>query len=328
MPDIVILTEQDLRACVKIDQDAIRVAEDAFRALAGGAVIMPPIMTIEIPGLHAEMDMKTAYIPGYDGFALKVASSFQGNAAQGLPNLSGLMMLFSAETGLLEAMLLDNGYLTAVRTAAAGAVAAKYLAPRTVETAGVLGTGEQARLQIEAARLARPFSRVLVWGRDAAKAEACAADIAAATGVEAAALLDPAEVVRESQLLVTTTPTRAPILKHDWLHPGLHITAMGSDMEGKQEIEPQALAAADLYVVDRLSQCALLGELRGARDAGLLADDPPELGAVVSGGVPGRRAPEDITIADLTGTGAQDTTIATLALQVAKAAGLGTSIQS
>lgn len=327
MRDILILTERDLRACVKIDQAAIGVAEDAFRALSTGAVIMPPIMTVEVPDTHAEMDMKTAYIPGYDGFALKVASSFQGNAALGLPNLSGLMMLFSARTGLLEAMLLDNGYLTAVRTAAAGAVATKYLAPETVETAGVLGTGEQARLQIEAARLSRPFSQVLVWGRDAAKAEACAADITASTGVDAVALLDPAEVVQRSQLVVTTTPARAPILKCEWLHPGLHITAMGSDMEGKQEIEPAALAAADLYVVDRLSQCALLGELRGARDMGLLSDDPPELGAMVGGEVPGRRGPEDVTIADLTGTGAQDTTVATLALKVAKAAGLGTTIR-
>jgi ornithine cyclodeaminase len=159
MRDILILDEHDLRACVKIDRDAIRVAEDAFRALSTGSVIM----TIEVPDIHAEMDMKTAYIPGYDGFALKVASSFLGNAALGLPTLSGLMMLFSAQTGLLQAMLLDNGYLTAVRTAAAGAVAAKYMAPEIVETAGVLGTGEQARLQIEAARLVRNFSRVLVW---------------------------------------------------------------------------------------------------------------------------------------------------------------------
>jgi ectoine utilization protein EutC len=328
MRDILILNEKDLRTCVKIDKESIRVAEDAFRALASGAVIMPPIMSVVVPDLHAEMDMKTAYIPGYDGFALKVASSFQGNAGLGLPNLSGLMMLFSAKTGLLEAMLLDNGYLTAVRTAAAGAVAAKYMAPAVVETAGVLGTGEQARLQIEAANLVRPFSRVLVWGRDLAKAEVCAAEIAATTGVETRACEDAAEVVRESQLVVTTTASHTPILSRDWLHPGLHITAMGSDFEGKGEIEPMALAAADFYVVDRLSQCALLGELRGARDAGLMREDPPELGQVVDGTILGRNAENDITIADLTGTGAQDTTIATHALKVALAAGLGSVIQS
>jgi ectoine utilization protein EutC len=324
MRDVLILTEADLRACVAINQDAVAVAEDAFRALSGGHVVMPPIMSIEIPGLHAEMDMKTAYIPGYDGFALKVASSFQGNAALGLPTLGGLMLLFSAETGLLRAMLLDNGYLTAVRTAAAaaGAVAAKYLAPEQIETVGVLGTGEQARLQVEAARLVRPFSRVLIWGRDTAKAETCAADLAA-DGFQAGAA-DAETVVRESQLLITATAARAPIVKRDWLHPGLHITAMGSDFDAKQELDPGILADADLYVADRVAQCAVRGELRGAREVGLMAEDPRELGDLIAGGVPGRRGAGDITVADLTGTGAQDTTIATLALKTAMAAGLGT----
>jgi ornithine cyclodeaminase len=326
MRDILILTEQDLRACVKIDADAIRVAEDAFRALSSGTVIMPPIMSVEVPDIHAEMDMKTAYIPGYAGFALKVASSFGNNAALGLPNLSGLMMLFSAETGLLQAMLLDNGYLTAVRTAAAGAVAAKYMAPENVETVGVLGTGEQARLQVEAALLVRSFSRVLIWGRDMAKAEECATQLKD-LGIDASAESSAEAVVRESQLVITATAARKPIVKRDWLHPGLHITAMGSDFSGKQELEPEALAAADLYVTDRLAQCATLGELRGAREVGLMTEDPPELGDIVKRAHSGGRSPTDITIADLTGTGAQDTTVATLALDVARAAGLGSVIK-
>lgn len=326
MRDILILTEQDLRACVKIDGDAVRVAEDAFRALSSGTVIMPPIMSVEVPDIHAEMDMKTAYIPGYAGFALKVASSFGNNAALGLPNLSGLMMLFSAETGLLQAMLLDNGYLTAVRTAAAGAVAARHMAPQGIETVGVLGTGEQARLQVEAALLVRSFRKVRIWGRDMAKAEDCASQLSA-LGLDARAESRAEKVVRESQLVITATAARSPIVKRDWLHPGLHITAMGSDFSGKQELEPEVLNAADLYVADRLSQCAVLGELRGAREIGLMTEDPPELGDVVGSSVSGRRSPTDITIADLTGTGAQDTTVATLALEVARAAGLGSVIR-
>jgi len=326
MRDILILTEQDLRSCVKIDADAIRVAEDAFRALSGGSVIMPPIMSVEIPEIHAEMDMKTAYIPGYAGFALKVASSFGNNAALGLPNLSGLMMLFSAETGLLQAMLLDNGYLTAVRTAAAGAVAAKHMAPEHIETVGVLGTGEQARLQVEAALLVRSFRRVRIWGRDITKAEDCASQLRV-LGLDARAESRAETVVRQSQLVITATAARAPVIERTWPHPGLHITAMGSDFEGKQELEPEILDEADLYVVDRSSQCAILGELRAARIAGLMAEDPPELGDVVDGRVQGRRAASDITIADLTGTGAQDTTVATLALEVARASGMGSVIR-
>jgi len=329
MVDILILTEPELRKAVHLDPASVDVVEEAFRMLAGGRVIMPPILSMEIAEAHGEVDVKTAYIPGFDGFAIKVSPGFFDNPKLGLPSLNGLMIVFSARTGLVEALLLDNGYLTDVRTAAAGAVAARHLAPDTVTTAGVFGTGVQARLQIAAAHLVRPFSRVLVWGRDMARATACAADIASELGIEAAAEADPERVVAESQLVVTTTPAREPVLRAAWLHPGLHVTAMGSDQAGKNEIEPAAIAAADLYVADRVSQCEKLGELRAAREAGHLeGTTPPELGAVIAGTTPGRRAPSDITICDLTGTGAQDTAIATYALGVVRAAGAGTIIKA
>jgi len=246
MRDIFVLTEADLRGCVGLDLATVKVVEDAFRALASGKVIMPPILSMEIPDAHGEVDVKTAYIPGFDGFAIKVSPGFFDNPKLGLPSLNGLMILFSARTGLVDALLLDNGYLTDIRTAAAGAVAARHLAPREVETAGVFGTGVQARLQMQTAHLVRPFRRVLVWGRDPARAAACAADIAAATGVEATAMEDPAQVVMECQLVIKTTPAREAILRAEWLHPGLHITAMVSDQAGKNEIDPRALVAADL----------------------------------------------------------------------------------
>lgn len=329
MRDIFVLTERDLRACVQIDRAAIDVVEQAFRSLAGGKVVMPPILSMEIPDAHGEVDVKTAYIPGFDGFAIKVSPGFFDNPKIGLPSLNGLMILFSAKTGLVDALLLDNGYLTDVRTAAAGAVAARHLAPREVRVAGVMGTGVQARLQIQAAHLVRSFSKVLVWGRDSGKATACARDIAAAIGVEAAAVDDPAALVRDSQLVVTTTPAREPILKATWLHPGLHITAMGSDQAGKNEIAPAAIAAADRFVCDRVSQSAKLGELRSARETGhLVGVDPPELGEVIASAKPGRGSDEEITICDLTGTGAQDTAIATHALAAARRAASGTIIQA
>jgi ectoine utilization protein EutC len=329
MRDIFVLTERDLRASVHLDRAAVDVVEQAFRALASGKVIMPPILSMDIPEAHGEVDVKTAYIPGFDGFAIKVSPGFFDNPKIGLPSLNGLMILFSAKTGLVDALLLDNGYLTDVRTAAAGAVAARHLAPREVQVAGVLGTGVQARLQIRAAHLVRPFSKVLVWGRDAAKAKACASDIAKAIDVEAIATDDPSALVRDSQLVITTTPAREPVLKAAWLHPGLHITAMGSDQAGKNEIEPVAIAAADLFVCDRVSQSAKVGELRSVHEAGhLVGIDPPELGQVIAETRPGRRSDKDVTICDLTGTGAQDTAIATYALSVARKAGSGTIIQA
>jgi ornithine cyclodeaminase len=325
--DIKILTEADLRGCVQLDIAAVDVVEKAFSALASGTVVMPPILSMAIPHANGEVDVKTAYIPGFDGFAIKVSPGFFDNPKLGLPSLNGLMILFSAKTGLVEALLLDNGYLTDVRTAAAGAVAARHLAPSKVTTAGVIGTGVQARLQLQAAHLVRPFEQALVWGRDTAKAEQCASDLATQLGIPVRVESDAARLVAESQLVVTTTPAEEPVLRADWLHPGLHITAMGSDQAGKNEIEPEALIAADLYVADRVSQTELLGELRGAQAAGLwTGGTPPELGAIISGAAAGRTDDNQVTICDLTGTGAQDTAIATFAVAAASKAGIGITI--
>lgn len=309
--DIQIVTEAELRQVVHLDLTTVNVVEAALAALADGGVVMPPILSMELHDANGEVDVKTAYIPGFDGFAIKVSPGFFDNPKIGLPSLNGLMILFSAKTGLVEALFLDNGYLTDIRTAAAGAVAARHLAPEHVETAGVIGTGVQARLQMQAAHLVRPFARVLVHGRDMAKARACAVDLAKSLGVKAEAIADPAALVRESQLVVTTTPARTPVVKAEWLRPGLHITAMGSDQSGKNEIEPSALIAADAYVCDRVSQCEVSGELEAVLAAGLWTRGrPAELGEVITGRKPGRLSPSDITIADLTGTGAQDTAIA------------------
>jgi ectoine utilization protein EutC len=309
--DIRIVTEAELRRVVGLDLDTVDVIERAFAALASGKVVMPPILSMDLHEANGEVDVKTAYIPGFDGFAIKVSPGFFDNPKLGLPSLNGLMILFSAKTGLVEAVFLDNGYLTDIRTAAAGAVAARHLAPASVSTAGVIGTGVQARMQAQAAHLVRPFDRVLVWGRDLAKAAICAHDIGETLGIRAEPVTDAADLVAESQLVITTTPAREPILRAEWLHPGLHITAMGSDQAGKCEIDPAALAAADLYVCDRASQAEVSGELEAALAAGLwAAGTPPELGAVVVGARPGRTSDDQVTICDLTGTGAQDTAIA------------------
>ena len=329
MRDIFVLTEADLRKFISLNLDIVDVVERAFLALASGKVVMPPILSMDLPDAHGEVDVKTAYIPGFDGFAIKVSPGFFNNPKIGLPSLNGLMILFSAKTGLVDALLLDNGYLTDIRTAAAGAVAARHLAPARVETAGVLGTGVQARLQIVAAHLVRPFSKVLVWGRNADNAAACARDIAANLSIEVVAVADPAEVVRKSQLVITTTPAREPVLKADWLHPGLHITAMGADQGGKNEIDPAAILAADLFACDRVSQSETVGELQTARKAGFPADRvPPELGEIIAKSKPGRSSDAQVTICDLTGTGAQDTAIATYALLAAKKADIGTIIKA
>lgn len=328
MPDVMILTEEQLREHVKLDRATVDVIEGAFRALATGRVVMPPILSMKIADHNGEVDVKTAYIPGFDGFAIKVSPGFFDNPKRGLPSLNGLMILFDAKTGLVQALLMDNGYLTDLRTAAAGAVAARHLAPSRVETLGVIGTGVQARLQARAAHLERRFGRALVWGRDKAKAARCAEDIGRALGVDAVAVSSPEDAVHDAQLVITTTPAEEPVFMADWLHPNLHVTAMGSDAPYKNEIEPEVLRRADLFVVDRVSQSRKQGELRAAIEAKVVdvADEPPELGAVIVGAVTGRRTDDEVTVCDLTGTGAQDTAIATHARMVAARAGLGSTI--
>jgi ornithine cyclodeaminase len=327
MDDILVLTEGDLRSAVQLDIDAVDVVESAFAALAGEGVVMPPVLSMDFKEAHGEVDVKTAFIPGFDSFAIKVSPGFFDNPKIGLPSLNGLMVVLSARTGLVEAVLLDNGYLTNVRTASAGAVAARHLAQKDVDTAGVIGAGIQARLQLQAAHLVRPFKTALIWSPDSALNAECASWVENATGAKVAVATSAEEVVRKSQLVITTTPAREPVLMADWLHPGLHITCMGSDQAGKNEIDPQALAAADLYVCDRVAQCEALGELRSAREAGLLTDvTPPELGQIVTSAAPGRKSSRDITICDLTGTGAQDTAIANFALSRLRAMDIGTRI--
>jgi len=325
MATIKILTETELREVIGFDADTIDCIEDAFRSLATKAVVMPPILHLEIADANGEIDVKTAYVPGLDSLAMKMSPGFFNNPKLGLPSLNGLMVVFSARTGLVEALLLDNGYLTDIRTAAAGGVAAKWLARTNATRAGILGTGLQARLQLEALTLVRPIAEAMVWGRDASKAEALAGEMSGKLSIPVTASADIAAVAAASDILVSTTPSQEPLILKDHLHPGLHITAMGSDAAYKTEIAPDVLPAVDLYVPDRLAQCALLGELQYAIAAGTVAEDAAynELGEIIAGKALGRPDDVAVTLCDLTGTGVQDTAIATLAKARAEASGAG-----
>lgn len=316
-PPVTILTETDLRALVPLDRDAVACIRDAFVALATQPVAMPQVLRLDIPEHRGEVDVKTAYIPGLSHFAIKISPGFFGNPALGLPSTNGMMVVLSAKTGLVQALLLDNGYLTDIRTAAAGAVAADALARPDADCAAILGAGMQARLQLQALTLVRPLRRATVWARDPAKAQVFAAEMTQALSIPVRAVGTVDEAVQDAGIVVTTTPSQTPILHR--ARPGSHITAMGSDAEHKNEIAPGLIAQAH-YVADRLSQARKLGELAHSE---LRQKDFPELGQVIAGLAPGRSSRDQITLADLTGTGIQDTAIATLALTRALDAGAG-----
>lgn len=211
MSEVLLLNQREIRECVTLDTDSIDVVENAFASLARGKVVMPSILRLDISEHNGEVDVKTAYLPDLENFAIKVSPGFFNNPGLGLPSLNGMMMLLSGRTGLLQALLLDNGYLTAVRTAAAGAVAARWLARQDSEEVALLGAGEQAELQLKALLLVRDIKRVRVWARSSAKAQQLALQLSSLYGLEATAAESVDEAMSSADIAVTCTPSNQQI---------------------------------------------------------------------------------------------------------------------
>src|SRR5262245_10817880 len=311
---IPIVEESALRAAVSPER-AVSAMREAFAADGLGRTRVPAVINLDVPSAHGEFHVKTAYIEGVPHVAVKVASGFYDNPAKGLPSGSGLMALFDATTGLPTALLLDNGFLTDIRTAAAGALAADLLARQSIQTVGVVGSGVQARQQVRCLATVRRFHRIVAWSPNRSNLERYCSDMTA-EGFDAVAAQSAEDVCRSADVLITATPSRKALVSAEWLKDGVHVTALGSDSPGKQELAIECLDSADLVVVDRFAQCAAFGELKHALDAGVLTrnDVHGELGAVAAGRKPGRTTDREITIADLTGVGFQDTAIASAAL--------------
>jgi ectoine utilization protein EutC len=310
MSTIRIVPEADIRRLAALDLGALNSVERAFQSYANGQAVVPVPLGMIVPGTGDEVHVKTALLPDAEVIAIKVATGFYGNQWLGLTNSNGIVLLLSRQTGEPLALLQDNGYLTDLRTALAGAIAAKYLAPKKIETVAILGTGAQARYQLRALQLVRGFTRAFVWGRDPAHADRYAHEMSAELGIAVDRAETPAAAVRDAQIVVTTTASRSPLLHASDLHPGMHITCMGSDGEGKQELAPDVLTRADRIVCDSRSQCERLGELQHAANMAAITPKLTELGAIIAGTAPGRAHDDEVTVCDLTGVGVQDTAIA------------------
>jgi ectoine utilization protein EutC len=326
--EVLLVKEEEIRRSVSIEE-AIEAVEAGFTRLAAGEVNLPPVLSLDLPEIKGEVHVKGAYISGAASLAIKVATGFYDNPSLGLPSGSGLMMVFSARTGFLQALLFDNAYLTDIRTGAAGAVAAKYLSRDKVSVVGVVGTGAQGRYQIMALAKVRSFDKLIAYDLDQARLARYVEEMPRVIGVDCLAAPDAETVVRQSDILVTSTPSTKPFVRAQWLHAGLHITAMGSDAPYKQELESQVLARADLLVCDHKGQCSERGELHHALEDGSIdeAREIVELGDVTSGRHSGRTDESQITVCDLTGVGVQDAAIATLAYEKALQEGLGSRLE-
>ena len=302
MGSVRILRRDDVEAALPMGV-CIDAVEAAFVAYSAGDAELPAVIHLDVPEARGEIHVKAGHLHGAPAYAVKIASGF---SAAEPPSIDGLVLVFDAATGTPLAFLLDGGFVTDQRTGAAGGAAARCLSPANVTSVAVIGTGIQSRKQVEALRVARPgFSDIRVWGRSAERAALAAADVGGvvATSVE--------EAVRGADVIITCTASREPLVAAEWVAPGAHITAVGSDGAGKQELDPELLRRADLLVTDSTDQCARLGELQHAPDQ---VERAVELGRVIAGLASGRTDPGQLTVCDLTGVGVQDVAAAAAVL--------------
>ncbi len=297
------------------DINLVDAMEDAFVSYSQGLADVPPVGELLFPENRGELHIKYGAIKGHENFVIKVATGFYNNPQRGLSPFGGCMMVLSQTTGAVEAVLLEGGILTNHRTAAAGAVAAKHLAPSDIQSIGIIGAGVQARLQAEYLRKVTDCRSVCLWARDPESAGDAAAAISD-FGYEVSLADDVQHLCKSCQLIVTTTPASQPLIKSGMVQPGTHITAMGSDTPVKCELDPGLLGKADLVVADSIAQCRVSGEIHHALENGTTSEPAiVELGQIITGEQQGRTSKEQITIADLTGVAVQDIAIATAVLE-------------
>ena len=284
----------------------IDVIQEGFVAYSNGRVVVPPVGEMLFENPPGEAHIKYGYVVEDDAYVIKIASGFSENKDLGISPNSGLMLMFSQKTGRIETILLDEGCLTDVRTAAAGAVAARHLAPSAVHCIGILGAGHQGRMQLEYLKPVVPCTDVMVWGLNREELDAYTQEMAP-KGYNIQTTFRAADVAETCNLIVTATPSKKALLMANEIKPGTHITAMGSDTPHKCELDPAILQKADIIVAESIEQSLSRGEIFQARQAGTLVENRVvELGNIINGTAPGRTSNDQISVADLTGVAIQD----------------------
>lgn len=290
--------------------DAVPWIEKGFIDYSEGKVVVPPVGELIFKDPPGDVHIKYGYIIGDKHYVIKIASGFYASGPESPSRQSGLMLVFKQKTGELEAILLDEGLLTNVRTAAAGAVVAKSMAPKKIRRIGIVGAGIQARLQLQFVQSVIACRDVLVWGLSRSELDRYKSDMEP-LGFRIQTTLNNEDIARECNFIVTATPSRFPLLSAEHIQRGTHITAVGSDTPDKQELDPRILKKADLIVADSIPQCLERGEIHHALDKGEIGKERiVELGLILSGSSPARTSDDQITVADLTGVAVQDIQIA------------------
>ena len=297
-----IISLEDIKSILP-QVDLIQEIESGFKAYSNDLVVVPPVGELSFQSPPGDVHIKYGYIKGDEVYVIKIASGFYKNTSTGLPAGNGMMLVFNQKTGQPVAMLQDECYLTDIRTAVAGAITAKYLAPKHVECIGIVGTGVQARLQLQYLRDIIECNNVIVWGRSS-DALSDYKEAMTKHGYKIKTATDISDIIDYCQLIVTCTPSEEVLINR--VNPGTHITAMGSDTIAKRELSSDVLLQADIVVTDSRSQSKERGEIYQASKDGFSVNGTTELGEIILGTAQSRTQQEQITIADLTGVAVQD----------------------
>lgn len=303
-----IIKLKDMRSIVE-NIDTVSAMEEGFIAYSNGKTVVPPVGELLFENPPGDVHIKYGYIKNDDFYVIKIASGFYDNPKLGIPSSQGMMLLFNQKTGQPTAVLLDEGFLTDVRTAAAGALAAKYFAPKNISAIGIIGTGIQAKLQLKYLQENTPCKTVYVWGRNPENTQKFKDELGTDFNIHIAST--PSEVAKHCNLIVTTTPSENALLLADDVQPGTHITAVGSDTSNKQELQSELLQKADLVISDSIPQSKSRGEIyRATKDGAISSEKVVELGIAIQNKLLQRTTENQITIVDLTGVAVQDIMIA------------------
>ena len=280
--------------------------EKGFVEYSKGNSVVPPVGELLFDEPPGDVHIKYGYIKNQDNYVVKIASGFSQNYKVGLSSSHGVMVMFDNKTGYLRCVLHDEGYLTNVRTAVAGAICAKYLAPTNIKSIGIIGTGIQARMQLEYLKMVTNCREAIVLGRSKEKISKYIEDMKF-HGFNINVADNSKELCEKSNLIVTTTNANESLIYKKDIKKGTHVTAMGSDTPDKRELDSEILNIADAVIVDSIPQCLERGETKNALDRNLInKNDLIEIGEIISSNKKLRKNNDEITVADLTGVAVQD----------------------
>ncbi len=305
MPKLITLNE--IKPILK-NIDIINLMQEAFIQYSNGNTVIPPVGELVFNDPPGDVHIKYGYIKREDFYVIKIASGFYENYKLDIPSGQGMMLLFSQKTGKLESILLDEGYLTNIRTAAAGALAVKHFSPSKTHSIGIVGSGIQARLQLEYIQKNNPCKKVFIWGRNKNRIKKFYLEIKNHFDVEISP--SPASLARKSNVIITTTASENPLLKSEDIKSGTLIVAVGSDTVNKQELDSEILRNADFVIGDSISQCKSRGEIFKALTQDVINEKKIiELGSAIQNSTLNRNNNQTIVV-DLTGVAVQDIAIA------------------